>query len=315
MPAAYCPLSSCFCCWLPGLADDVARLDRHDLAGVVHPRLRRGGRRSGPRTRPPGRSRRRSRPSPCPGGRRRPGSGPCRCRPAPGSRSRRSAWSRSASSSPKAKVSVWAASAPADAVWPSYFGKPSSRIQTGRNGIARPSCSERTENEPCDVGSSRRGGRRSPSPSRCRGRRGGSPVLAFEVVKIVIARFGIVLSPEFSTASVRFVFWASRCLLGNSALTIETGKLPSGSFASWRLPPHAATPAARSTRETRSRAPAGLQGTGCRGALLQRRGQHTTHPTPANPALSHQLRGFLGPKLGRTVVGGERRPASHNLPS
>ena len=59
-----------------------------------------------------------------------------------------------------------------------------------------------------------------------------SPVVAFELVKIVIARFGIVWSPEFSTASVRFVVWASFCLLGKSALMIETGKLPSGSFAS-----------------------------------------------------------------------------------
>jgi hypothetical protein len=45
-------------------------------------------------------------------------------------------------------------------------------------------------------------------------------VLAFEVVKIVIDRSGIVLSPEFETASVRFVFRASACLLGKSALTI-----------------------------------------------------------------------------------------------
>ena len=72
-------------------------------------------------------------------------------------------------------------------------------------------------------------------------------MLAFEVVKIVIARFGIAVSPEFSTARVRFVFSASFCLLGKSALTIETGKLPSGSFASCRVPPQDATPAARST--------------------------------------------------------------------
>src|SRR3954453_3520574 len=64
---------------------------------------------------------------------------------------------------------------------------------------------------------------------------------------MVIGRFGIVLSPELATASVRFVFSASFCLLGKSALTIETGKLPSGSFASCRLPPQEATPAARTT--------------------------------------------------------------------
>ena len=57
-------------------------------------------------------------------------------------------------------------------------------------------------------------------------------VLAFEVVKIVIARFGMAVSPEFSTANVRLVFCASCCLLGKSALTIETGKFPSGSLAS-----------------------------------------------------------------------------------
>ncbi len=59
-----------------------------------------------------------------------------------------------------------------------------------------------------------------------------SLVLALELVKIVIARSGIVWSPVFATARVRFVFWASCCLLGKSALTIETGKLPSGSLAS-----------------------------------------------------------------------------------
>jgi hypothetical protein len=31
-------------------------------------------------------------------------------------------------------------------------------------------------------------------------------VVAFEVVKIVIARLGIAWSPEFATARVRFVF-------------------------------------------------------------------------------------------------------------
>ena len=67
---------------------------------------------------------------------------------------------------------------------------------------------------------------------------------------MVIARSGIALSPVFSTASVRFVFWASFCLLGKFALTIGTGKSPSGSFASWRLPPQEATPAARSTPRT-----------------------------------------------------------------
>jgi hypothetical protein len=51
-------------------------------------------------------------------------------------------------SEPKLKVSVCAAWAPAEAVWPASFGKPSSRIQTGRKGMARPCCSERTENEP-----------------------------------------------------------------------------------------------------------------------------------------------------------------------
>ena len=77
-----------------------------------------------------------------------------------------------------------------------------------------------------------------------------SVVLAFELVKIVIARSGIVWLPEFSTDRVRFVFSASCCLLGKSALTIETGKLPSGSLASCRLPPHDATPTARSTPRT-----------------------------------------------------------------
>ena len=47
-----------------------------------------------------------------------------------------------------------------------------------------------------------------------------SLVLAFEVVKIVIARSGIVLSPVFATERVRFVFCASCCLLGKFALTI-----------------------------------------------------------------------------------------------
>jgi hypothetical protein len=59
-----------------------------------------------------------------------------------------------------------------------------------------------------------------------------SPVLAFELVKIVIARSGISRSPEFATVRVRLVFSASFWLLGKSALTIWTGKLPSGSFAS-----------------------------------------------------------------------------------
>ena len=39
-------------------------------------------------------------------------------------------------------------------------------------------------------------------------------MLAFEVVKIVIARSGIALSPVFATERVRFVFCASCCLLG-----------------------------------------------------------------------------------------------------
>ena len=75
----------------------------------------------------------------------------------------------------------------------------------------------------------------------------GSLVLASELVKIVIARSGISLSPVFATERVRFVFSASFCLLGKLALTIWTGKSPSGSFASWRSPPHEATTAATRT--------------------------------------------------------------------
>ena len=74
-----------------------------------------------------------------------------------------------------------------------------------------------------------------------------APGFSFEAVKIVMARLGIVLSPEFATARVRLVFWASCCLLGKSALTIWTGKSPDGSFASCRVPPQEAIPAARST--------------------------------------------------------------------
>jgi hypothetical protein len=54
-------------------------------------------------------------------------------------------------------------------------------------------------------------------------------------------------------------------------------------------------------------------GTGCPGALLQRRGQHTTHPTPALPASYQQFRGILA--LARRD-GCRWRTAlpSHNLP-
>jgi hypothetical protein len=64
-----------------------------------------------------------------------------------------------------------------------------------------------------------------------------SPVPALRLVKIVIARSGIVFSPMFATVRVRFVFSTSFCLLGKSALTIWTGKSPDGSSASCRSPP------------------------------------------------------------------------------
>src|SRR5512132_1681170 len=122
--------------------------------------------------------------------------------------------------------------------------------------MARPRWSERTENEPWDWG-------RSwldvpvelfvPVVEVW-----VSLVLAFEVVKIVIARSGIVLSPVFATERVRVVFSASVCLLGKSALTIWTGKLPDGSSTSWRSPPpQPEMPAAE--RATRSPIPRQLR--------------------------------------------------------
>src|SRR5436190_19588885 len=105
--------------------------------------------------------------------------------------------------------------------------------------MARPGWSERTENEPCAWG-------RSPvgEPPSDPGEVlvvpvvavvvVDSPLFAFDVVKIVIARSGIVLSPVFSTDRVRLVFWARSCLLGNPALTMRTGKSPDGSVTSWR---------------------------------------------------------------------------------
>src|SRR3954453_7153322 len=132
---------------------------------------------------------------------------------------------------------------------------------------------------------------------------------------MVIGRFGIVLSPELATASVRFVFSASFCLLGKSALTIETGKLPSGSFASCRVPPQDATPAARSTpripipirlRAFRGRAVEALSSKGA-GNIPR------TLPPPIRLCAA-QFRGFLGPKLRSTVVGGEWRPHHITFP-
>ena len=149
-------------------------------------------------------------------------------------------------SGPKENVFVCAASAPAGgAVSRSLtsgvtsFGKPFSRIQTGRFGSARPGWSLRTENDPLD---------------------GWSPV------KIVTARSGHVLVAAFSISSSRSLVCASRWSVGNFAALTSTGKSPAGSSASWRSAssPQAEVPEAMiaitATATPRARTPRGMSG-------------------------------------------------------
>jgi hypothetical protein len=70
--------------------------------------------------------------------------------------------------------------------------------------MARPGWSERTENEPCAWGRPWLDVPVEPFVEVVEV--WVSLVLAFEAVKIVIARSGIVLSPAFATERVRLVF-------------------------------------------------------------------------------------------------------------
>ena len=123
---------------------------------------------------------------------------------------------RPGSSGPNEKVSVCAASAPADGA--------SSRSPTSSPG--RPaSGSPPRGSRPGGSGRRGRAGRsgwrtsRRPSRRRC---------------KIVTARSGICLVAGVLDLELRSLVLASRWAVGNLAAVTSTGKSPEGSFASWR---------------------------------------------------------------------------------
>jgi len=137
-----------------------------------------------------------------------------------------------------------------------------------------------------------------------------SPVLAFEVVKMVIARSGIVLSPELSTANVRFVFSASFCLLGKSRAHDGDGKIAlrlvcvlAAAAAGGKRPPPGAL------QEPRSRFVCGPSGNGLwkRSPPKARATYHAPYPRLSG-SVPPSSGDFLGRGLRATVVGGERRP-------
>ena len=238
----YWPSSSDFAA-APSLADDVARLDRNDQPDSSTRVW--GEHRDPDHELALGDTPVRRHPSPCPGGRRF-GTEPCGSPAAPGSRSRPSRVS-SGASAPKLKVFVCAARLPRGSVRRAADSPPRGSRPAGRDrealllGADRegPARHGRAAGRPSAGGATRRPW--SSFPGR-RGPLGGALV---RVVKIVIARSGIVSSPVFRTERVRLVFWARRWFVGKSAFVTWTGNSPEGS--SWRSRPRPeATPVARS---------------------------------------------------------------------